>query len=84
MPTHGNKGFTPRLRRQVRTFTCQVPGCVRVQDTGDSLETLRENTFKRYGVRALICFEHFQNGEFDWVALETAILQRDSKFATKD
>lgn len=79
MATHTNKGFTPRMRRKVQSFTCQVPNCGVREETEMDLDVLREKTFLRYGVRALICSAHYTQGNFDWVLLEIAMMQKENK-----
>ena len=76
MATHSNKGFTTRLRRTVRTFICNIPGCGKEEESVQDFEILRDKTFKRYGVRALICRDHFERGNFDWVDLEIEMMRR--------
>jgi len=79
MATHTNKGFTPRMRRTVQLFTCQVPNCGVREETASDLNALREKTFLRYGVRALLCSAHYEKGNFDWVQLEIAMMQKENK-----
>ena len=67
------------MRRTVQVYTCQIPNCGERVESAQDLSTLREKTFLRYGVRALLCSQHYEKGNFDWVALEVAMLQKENQ-----